>query len=316
MRSFAGRNSVDSCDFGVDPEDVDVKRHDSVDEFRAVAEPLYRRDPVAYTIELTLLRADSFPDDSLLLTVWGDGTPVGAALQTPPYPLACNGIPVNAMDALVGSLAEWRADLTGVRGRRPSAVAFADAWNAATGRAGRISTEERLYRLGTLRAPDAVTGNSRLANEGDRGQLVDWLELFFEEAFSHLRDDGAGELFVDNAEVVGDRFVLWNVDGTPVSMAMLRAAASGVSRAGLHAPGPAWQRLRLGRHRGCRKSGTPQRHAGRCALRRSRQSGIQRNLPAHRLRTGRRFSAHRLHSAAARLRRGITCPRKATCSIR
>jgi len=232
MRSFAGRNSVDSCDFGVDPEDVDVKRHDSVDEFRAVAEPLYRRDPVAYTIELTLLRADSFPDDSLLLTVWGDGTPVGAALQTPPYPLACNGIPVNAMDALVGSLAEWRADLTGVRGRRPSAVAFADAWNAATGRAGRISTEERLYRLGTLRAPDAVTGNSRLATEGDRGQLVDWLELFFEEAFSHLRDDGAGELFVDNAEVVGDRFVLWDVDGTPVSMAMLRAPAAGVSRIG------------------------------------------------------------------------------------
>ncbi len=68
-----------------------------------IAEPLYRRDPVAHTIELTLLRADSFPDDSLLLTVWDDGTPVGAALQTPPYPLACNGIPVNAMDALVGS---------------------------------------------------------------------------------------------------------------------------------------------------------------------------------------------------------------------
>src|SRR6476619_164824 len=63
MRSFAGRNSVDSFDFGADPGDVDVKRHDSVDEFRAVAEPLYRRDPVAHTIELTLLRADSFPED-------------------------------------------------------------------------------------------------------------------------------------------------------------------------------------------------------------------------------------------------------------
>ena len=232
MRSFAGRNSVDSFDFGADPGDVDVKRHDSVDEFRAVAEPLYRRDPVAHTIELTLLRADSFPDDSLLLTVWGDGTPVGAALQTPPYPLACNGIPVNAMDPVVGKLAEWRTDLTGVRGQRPSAVAFADAWNAATGRAGRISTEERLYRLGTLRAPNAVTGNSRLATEDDRGQLVDWVELFFEETFTHVRDDGAGERFVDNAKVVDDRFVLWDVDGTLVSMAMLRAAAADVSRIG------------------------------------------------------------------------------------
>ena len=209
------------------------------------------------------------------------------------------------------SLAEWRADLTGVRGQRPSAVAFADAWNAATGRAGRISTEERLYRLGTLRAPDAVTGNSRLATEGDREQLVDWVELFFEETFSHVRDDGAGERFVDNAKVVDDRFVLWDVDGTPVSMAMLRAARGRriADRAGLHAAGPAWQRLRLGRHRRGRRSGTPQRHAGRCALRRSRQSGVQRHLPAHRLRAGRRFSAHRFHSATARLRRGITCPR-------
>ena len=86
MRSFAGRNSVDSFDFGADPGGVDVKRHDSVDEFRAIAEPLYRRDPVAHTIELTLLRADSFPDDSLLLTVWDDGTPVGAALADAAIP--------------------------------------------------------------------------------------------------------------------------------------------------------------------------------------------------------------------------------------
>ena len=78
--------------------------------------------------------------------------------------------------------------------------------------------------LGTLRAPRRPRlRNSRLATEDDRGLLVEWVELFFEEAFSHLRDDGAGERFVDNAKRVGDRFVLWDVDGTPVSMAMLRA---------------------------------------------------------------------------------------------
>ena len=31
-----------------------MRAHDSIDEFRAIAEPLYRRDPVANTIELTL----------------------------------------------------------------------------------------------------------------------------------------------------------------------------------------------------------------------------------------------------------------------
>ena len=53
-----------------------VRLHDSVDEFREIAEPLYRRDPIANTIELTLLQAGLFPDDSLLLTVWQDGTAV------------------------------------------------------------------------------------------------------------------------------------------------------------------------------------------------------------------------------------------------
>ena len=49
---------------------------------------------------------------------------------------------------------------------------------------------------------------------------------------SHQRDDAAGERFIDNATTAGDRFVLWEVNGTPVSMAMLRAPAAGVSRIG------------------------------------------------------------------------------------
>ena len=211
---------------------MEVSLHDSVEEFRAIAEPLYRRDPVVHTIELTLLEANNFPDDTLLLTVSGNGASVGAALQTPPYPLASNAIPVDAMDAVATRLAEWRPGLAGVRGTRSSAIAFADTWRAVTGRAGTISTEERLYRLGTLQGPNGVRGMSRLATDNDRGLVVEWVELFFEEAFSHNRDDAAGERFVDNANQAGHRFVLWDVDGTPASMAMLRVPASGVSRIG------------------------------------------------------------------------------------
>lgn len=211
---------------------MEVKLHDSVDEFRAIAEPLYRRDPVVHTIELTLLEANKFPDDTLLLTVSGDGACVGAALQTPPYPLASNAIPVDAMDAVATQLVEWRPGLTGVRGTRSSAIAFADTWRRITGRVGTISTEERLYRLGTLQGPNGVRGMSRLATDNDRGLVVEWVELFFDEAFSHHRDDAAGERFVDNANQAGHRFVLWDVDGTPASMAMLRVPASGVSRIG------------------------------------------------------------------------------------
>jgi predicted GNAT family acetyltransferase len=58
------------------------------------------------------------------------------------------------------------------------------------------------------------------------------VELFLRETFSPVQDDAAGARFVDTANQVDDRFVLWDVDGTPVSMAMLRAPASGVSRIG------------------------------------------------------------------------------------
>jgi predicted GNAT family acetyltransferase len=62
--------------------------------------------------------------------------------------------------------------------------------------------------------------------------LVDWVEQFFVETFSHQRDDTAGRRFIDNATAVGDRFVIWDDAGGPVSMAMLRAPSAGVSRIG------------------------------------------------------------------------------------
>ncbi len=211
---------------------VDIRRHDSADEFRSIAEPLYRRDPILHTIELTLLAGDGFAEDSFLVTLWDDGMPVGAALQTPPYPLVCNGIPYTAIGSTVAALAGLRPDLDGVRGVRDTAIAFAEQWRATTGRDANVDTEERLYRLGTLFTPNGVAGAERLATDEDRVLLVDWIERFFVETFSHNRDDAAGEQFVDAAGRADHKFILWDVDGAPTSMAMLRVPAAGVSRIG------------------------------------------------------------------------------------
>ncbi len=211
---------------------VQVRTHSSVDEFRQSAEPLYRRDPVGNTIELTLLRANVFGDDALLMTVREAGVVVGAALQTPPYPLACNGLPERVHRSVATQLARINPELTGVRGRRDRALAFADAWHAVTGRRGMVTTEERLYRLGSLQPPADVAGERSAATPADIALIVDWVEQFFAETFSHQRDDAAGRRFVHNANTVGDRFILWVDDGVPVSMAMLRAPSAGVSRIG------------------------------------------------------------------------------------
>jgi GNAT superfamily N-acetyltransferase len=211
---------------------MEVRFHRSPHEFRAIAEPVYRRDPVAHTIELTLLRAGTLPEDSLLLSLWNNSDLIGAAIQTPPYPLACNAIPLHSVDAVAAEVARSRPELNGVRGARDATVAFANAWQAATGRTGNLTVEERLYRLGTLQPPSSVAGVPRAANDDDRGVLVDWAELFYSETFGHPRDDQAGEKLVDAAKGNGDQFILWSVDATPASMAMLRAPAAGVSRIG------------------------------------------------------------------------------------
>jgi len=213
---------------------MDVRLHRSLTDFRALAEPLYRRDPVLHTVELTALR-DPPPSDTehgaLLLTVWNDGTPIGAAMQAQQFPLLCNGIPVEAAAAVAAELARARPRLPGVRGLRETASAFTAAWCAETGHTGRMHTEERLYRLATLRAPD-VTGTHREAVDDDSGRLVEWLDGFFADAGDEPPNPAARERFVSTAHRLGDRFVLWALDDGPVSMAMVRAPASGVSRIG------------------------------------------------------------------------------------
>ncbi|KUI47763.1 acetyltransferase [Mycobacterium sp. GA-1199] len=210
---------------------MEVRIHDSADEFRAIAEPVYRRDPIANTIELTVLAA-AMPDDALLLSVWRDSEVVGVALQTPPYPLACNGIPIGCAGIVARDLRRRRPDLIGVRGSREVAVAIADAWRSHGECAGSVTLEERLYRLGTLRPPAGVAGVPRWADETHRAVLIDWVEHFSAETFGHPRDDTAGARFVDAAADRADRFLLWDVDGTAVSTALLRAPAAGVSRIG------------------------------------------------------------------------------------
>ncbi|MDO3640054.1 GNAT family N-acetyltransferase, partial [Mycolicibacterium arseniciresistens] len=97
---------------------------------------------------------------------------------------------------------------------------------------GVVTVEERLHRLGHLRPPNGVAGRARLATTEDTALLVDWIEAFYGETFGHPRDDAAGRRLVATAFEVGDRILLWTVDGEPVGMAMLRAPAAGVARIG------------------------------------------------------------------------------------
>jgi GNAT superfamily N-acetyltransferase len=201
---------------------VEVRRYELFDEFRAAADPIYRREPVSSTIELTVLHGNVRPVDPLLLIVRKEGVPVGAAMQTPPYPLLCSALPEPAIANVAAEVARIRPQLPGVLGLCSAATQFADAWQTATGCEGTVGMEERLYRLGSLRPPIAVGGTHRMATDADSALLDAWLTDFDREAhgedFRGLRRQAPA--------------VLWDVDNAPVSLAVVGAPVVGVARIG------------------------------------------------------------------------------------
>jgi predicted GNAT family acetyltransferase len=201
---------------------MEIRHHASLDEFRAAADPFYRRDPVTSTVELTMLHSQAPPEDALLLTVWDAELLVGTVIQTPPYPLLCSRLPEETVGDVAQELARIRPQSAGVRGLRTTAMRFADTWQAVTGCRGTVGMEERLYRLTSLQAPTGVEGAHRAATEADSGLLDTWFTDFQLEAFGRT--------------IVGARrsahTVLWTVDGAPASMARVGRPIAGVSRIG------------------------------------------------------------------------------------
>jgi GNAT superfamily N-acetyltransferase len=209
---------------------VDARLHDA-DEFIALAAPLYERDPVRHTIELTMLAA-GIPHDAVLVTVSDGDEVIGAALQTPPHPLVVNGLDSGTVGCATDLLVRTHSGLAEVRGVRSAARAFTAAWESRLAVRGRLDLTERLYRLAELRPPVGVAGSHRIATGADHEWLAERVEDFFVEAFGDTRDIAAGRRYVADALTGGGRFVVWVVDDRPVSMALVRRPAAGASRLG------------------------------------------------------------------------------------
>jgi ribosomal protein S18 acetylase RimI-like enzyme len=184
-----------------------------------------------------------FPGEPPLLAVVHndspDGHPTGialAALRVPSYPLIAVldpdlAGPGTATDALVDALAARRETIVGFTGRRRTALLLAESWLTVAGRESKPRMWENYYRLGELKVPVDVPGESRLATTGE--QDVDVLAHWFAE---FRRETGIGrtlerpdpESVVRNLER-GEVFTLWCVDGRPVAVAghspVRRAAA-------------------------------------------------------------------------------------------
>ncbi|MFC9842791.1 GNAT family N-acetyltransferase [Streptomyces sp. NPDC060223] len=209
---------------------------EDVDDFLARTGDFLRSRPALHTLPLTVtetLRTRG-------ANAYGAGAPVFGRLEragevratffrTPPRALSPTPLTPEDADSLAARLAGLGHRLPGVRADTATATAFAEAWRRHTGAVPTLRERLRLYRLGTLTAPEPFPeGRGRVAGEDDREQLMRWYREFV-AAIGELpakdADSWARERTADR------RVTFWETpDGNPVSMAGVTPMVAGQIR--------------------------------------------------------------------------------------
>lgn len=154
------------------------------------------------------------------------GSPVAGAMHTPPWPPHLATSDVEAAVALAEHLAESGRTVTGVGGMRPAAEAFTRRWVELRPCRVRTARAEGVHEASTVTPPSGVPGTWRVSEPGDAPLLNDWALGFIADIGDPrpARDD-----LLTTRAARGEMW-LWEVGGTPVSMAYASPATGGVSR--------------------------------------------------------------------------------------
>jgi hypothetical protein len=189
-----------------------------------------RQRPVEHSVLLStaakraaLVGVGAEPD--LWLWVEDDHAVVATAQHTPPHGAYLSTGPAEAMRAIAETLWPLRPDLPGVSGLDTAPQEFATQWSRLGGPQATTSMRLGLYAAGEISLPAGIPGRLRPATPGDAPLLRRWADAFFAESGS--TSSGSDEI---GPRIDGGLLVVWEVDGTVVSMAATTVAQGGVSR--------------------------------------------------------------------------------------
>ena len=175
-------------------------------------QPALAGDEARHNVLLSILgRLEA--DESPNIRHWSFGVPGACAAQTPPFPIVLGDLSEPQCRALAE---ETRAlDYPGVVGPERTAVWFAQR-AAELGIAFTAPIPEQIHALREPPRYPGSPGEARLVGPDDADLLFDWMMSFMREAVPHQRPPSR-EQVEDFA--AAERFMLWMVDGEPVSMA-------------------------------------------------------------------------------------------------
>ena len=183
--------------------------------FLAAAEPLLLADEarhnLAFGILATLIFQPGVYDEFRLWRVDDEGRTVGAALQTPPFPIVL-ARPARdcALKELAVHLAASGEGVPGVVGATQESEEFAAEYTSAAG-VGVLSREEQgIYALTEVEAVPVASGAPRPARPADRNLILEWYSEFHAEVESRMPWNGARVLEQVDARIAeGNRLGLW-----------------------------------------------------------------------------------------------------------
>jgi predicted GNAT family acetyltransferase len=142
-----------------------------------------------------------------------------AALMTPPFNLiiAAHKLDEDALLTLAQHVKELPNPIPGVLAKKEIAQAFCNVWNSLTNATSFLKIAQRGFQLTSVVSPVVAKGNLRKAILSDADLIAGWIRGFGIDA-------GIANEFPDPKAAGVDRIekemlYLWEVDGTPVSMA-------------------------------------------------------------------------------------------------
>ncbi len=215
-------------------------RYEDIEAFYPRAEPFLVAHEAEHNLQLgicsTLLqRGGDYAGPPYLALVEQDGEVAAAAIRTPPFNVVLSLMADEHLDEaltlLVGDLRVVYPDLPGVLGPAQISRAFAERWEAETGRPYSPGMRERIYQLTAVRHPSGVPGQMRRATHEDGALLEAWLAAFAAETGvdGDLREPAR---WVERALASPVRDVMLWEDGQLVSLACSGGRTPNGSRIG------------------------------------------------------------------------------------